>query len=208
MVELVGKSLNAEVMNSVQLKGVTVSLNMKNCKWFLPPSQDPRLKLDTDSPTVKIPDDARRDDLDCIFLKLKAGHFVIGDSPIEEFTKNPESLQGHLNMIQHQFSVQVVKDHINSIVNGNNNDNGYSKIEILEAMLKAEEINPATGKGGRNRPDVVKYLREAIHHVEDVFGGVSSVKREEIVPARDGSSGRTYPEANVNSEKARKILGM
>jgi hypothetical protein len=210
---LVGRSLNStldisDTFNPNLLRGKMVSLNLKSCKWFLPPSQDPRLSLNTEEPSVKIPETASPADLECIYLKMKAGHIVLGAIPVPEHTKVQDVLQAHLNMVKQQFPEPVVLDHIKAIVGGVNLDGGYSKIEILEALLEAEEVNPVTRKGGRNRPKVINLIREAITYVEEVYGGHSRVKREDFVPSNDGSSLREYPSAKVTGPKARSFLGL
>lgn len=204
---LVGKSLNNEV-NPNSLRGKIVSLNLKTCKWFLPPTQDPRLSLSADEPTMQIPDTASPEDLKCIFLKMKAGHIVLGSTPVPEHTKMADVLEKHVNMIKQKFPENIVLDHVKSVVQGVNLDGGYNKLEILEAMLEAEEVNPVTRKGGSNRPKVVAFIREAIQYVEEVYGGHSRVKREEFVPARDGSSLREYTPAKIAGPKARSFLGL
>jgi len=205
--KLFGTSMN-EVVGPEQLRGQFVSLNMKNCKWFMSPTQDQRLSMNLDNPTVKIPDTCNREDLECLMLKLKAKHLVIGKTPVEEFTKEPDRLKVHLNMITEHFPEKNVLDHVKVVVNGVNLDGGYNKLEILERMLEAEEINPVTRRGGKNRPKVVAFIREALQYVEEMYGGVSKVTREDFSPAKDGSSLRQYTPANVNSSKAKGFLGI
>lgn len=205
---LVGKPLSEREVTPHDLAGRTISLNLKSCKWFMPPTQDPRLRMTADSPTVTIPETAASEDLECIFLKMKANHIIFGSTPKPEFVKQEDVLEKHLNMIKQQFPENVVIDHVTSVVQGVNLDGGYNKLEILEAMLEAEEINPVTRKGGRNRPKVIKHIREAIQYVEEVYGGVSRVKREEFTPSSDGASLREYTPAKVSGPKARDFLGL
>lgn len=207
--KLVGKSLNNSAdISASQLIGKVVSLNLKSCKWFLPPSQDPRLSLNTDNPTMNIPDTASPQDLECVLLKMRAGHIVLGATPVEEHTKQADVLERHINMVKTHFPESVVIDHIKGIVQGVNLDGGYNKLEILQAMLESEELNPVTRKGGRNRVKVISMLREAIEYVEETYGGISRVKREEFVPSRDGSSHREFVPAKVQGDKARSFLGI
>lgn len=206
-----GKLLGTRIAQAIgpeQLRGKIISLNLKKCKWFVPPSEDSRLMVTAKNPTIEIPDSARKEDLECILLKLKAKHFVIGPTPIPEHTKQPDALKRHTNMVLEYFDKDIVKDHVKKIVNGPNLDGGYSKLEILQEMLGIEEVNPATGRGGRNRREVVDFIREAISYVEEVYGGVSKVHKEEFIPAQDGSSLRERPQAAVNKETVNQFLGI
>lgn len=205
---VVGKSLSEKEVTPHDLAGKTVSLNLKNCKWFMSPTQDPRLTMTAENPTITIPETASTEDLQCVYLKMKASHIVFGGTPVPEFTKQVDVLEKHLNMIRGQFPENIVIDHVTRVVQGVNLDGGYNKIEILEAMLEAEEINPVTRKGGRNRQKVMNHIREAIKYVEEVYGGVSRVKREEFTPSSDGASLREYTPAKVSGPKARDILGL
>lgn len=193
-----------EPLGPNQLKGKNVSLNFKNCKWFLPPSQDYRISLNMEHPTALVPDDISAEDLMCVFNKIKAGHIVLGTKPVEEFTKQADVLEKHLNMIRQNFPETTVKEYIEQVARGPNLDGGYTKLEIFEKMLEQEEKNPITGKGGRNRPGVITHLKEALEYCTSFYGGHSAV-REEVA---GDSSGRELPSASITPERARQILNL
>ena len=192
------------------LYGQTVSLNFKLRKYFDSPTRDPILHMDTDRPTITIPNAGHisAEDLKCIWVNMKHGHIVLGGVPTPQFTKTPDVLEGHLSMVKQIFPAEIVKEHIKKIVSGQSLDGGYTKLEILEAMYDIEERHYSAGRGGRTRKEVLDFIKEAVKYVEDAYGGVSRVNVER--PDKDNASfsGREFPQANITPEKARSILGL
>lgn len=199
-----------DVVGPASLYGVTLSLNMKVCKYLDVESRDRNLHFDTYEPTKTVPQagHVRPRDLEGIFRALQTGHLVVGSEPIPEFDKQMEVMEEHLGVIKNTVPFEFIKSYISDkIVNGPNLNGGYTKLEILETMLEEEAFNPLTGKGGRNRTAVVDFLKEAIQYVVDTYGGVSKVKSEEIVHDQS-SSGRTLPTVRMDAQKASKFLGL
>lgn len=185
-----GTLVPSENAGLASLYGKTISLNYKLCDWFEPPSRDPELHMDHARPTVQIPGPGQVSpaDLKCIQLNIRAGHIIFGSKPLPRFEKNPDVLESHLNMVRGNFKDAVVKDHVLTIIRGNANDGGYNKLEILNLLLDAERRDPNTGKGGRNRPDILKYLQEACDYIRDSEGGISQVQSEESTTVPNGSN--------------------
>ena len=172
------------------LVGKKISLNLKTCKWFEPPTQDPRLHMDAHSPTVIVPHDVDLDDLKCIALKIRVKHVIVGDKPVPEYVQVPSVLKKHVRVIEEGFDWEYTQKYINKIFNGPTVDGGYRKQEIFEAMLQAE-----TSKRDKGRKQVVKYLQDCIDIQARINGGTSVVRSE---PAKDNDtslSGYTPPKA-------------
>lgn len=191
------------------LYGKTVSLNMKAAKWLDFPTRDPQLHLDTERPTMTIPErghiNAR--DLNGIWSALKSGTIVLGEEPVPEFDKQVEVLEQHLNVVKSNYPLEYIKDYTkNTIISGANNQGGYSKIEIFELMIEAEEQNPITGQGGKNRQPVLDWLKECLDYCQEMFGGHSRVRTEKV-SGENSSSLKSFPKADMNQAKARKFLG-
>lgn len=182
------------------LVGRTVSLNFRNCDWLLSPSG--AIMLTHETPTYAVPSDIRPEDLSCLEIKLKMNHLVLGDKPAPRHEKIPGRLAQVLRALE-DHRIDRVKEDIAKIVAGPNVDGGFTKLELLEELYAAEERNPLTQKGGRNREEVLKYLKKAISFVTQNFGGVSKVYKE-ASPARPTptSSGRPMGEGgNVDAKK-------
>lgn len=208
MAKLVGRTIS-EPVGPEALCGRTISLNLKQCKYLDVRTRDPNLHMDVAHPTVTVPahGNVADTDLECLMMNLKAGMIVIADKPIPEFTKEPDKLEVHVNVVKMNMPADYVKEHVKKIVNGPNLDGGYNKIEILETLLAIEEKSEKNPTG-RNRKEVVSWINDALQYVTRVYGGISKVKSEEFVPAADGSSLRSYKPANVTPDKAKNFLGV
>jgi len=174
--------------NPASLVGRKISLNLKSCKWFMTPNQDPRLYLNPHRPTAEIPVDLSADDLKSIMLKIKIGHLVLADKPVPEHTKISDVIQRHTKVITENFDFEYTSRYVNRIFNGPSIDGGYSKIEILESMLQAENA-----KGGAKRKQFVEYLSKAIEVIARAQGGHGKVTREEVSADESTSGNARHP---------------
>lgn len=188
------KPLGARVGDAVArpdtIAGKKVSLNLRSCKWFEPPSQDSRLHLDAHAPTVLVPRDADPGDLKCIMLKIKVGHLVLGDKPTPEVEKVPDVLRRHCKVIEENFDYEYTSKYVLKIFNGPTYDGGYRKHEIIDAMLQAE-----LAKKNRARKQVVESLQEILEVLARMQGGTSSVRSEELTDKDVSLSGYVPPKA-------------
>jgi hypothetical protein len=184
------------------------SLNYKRCDYIELPSR--AIILDHDNPTF-IPRRGKisTEDLNCLFKNALLKKIVPGTIPEPKFDKNVNALQRHIDFLKLRVQLPEVKEYIGNIVNGPSLDGGYEKIDILEAMIAAEEVNPLTRKGGQNRPDVLKELRDAVKYVFSFYGGrISPVSTEVSRPVEKAGDNSGSTEAPARKANPSAVLGL
>lgn len=193
------------------LYGKQISLNLSMTKYWMPPSGNESMLLTADKPTTRIPDrdHVGESDMISIVRHLKAKHLVLGPVPVPEYQKVAGVLERHLSVVNMEVSFEIFEKEVFGIVNGPAMEGGYTKIEILESMYEAEELNPVTQRGGRNRAAVLEHLREAIKAVIAREGGVSKVRTSpEHFQHKLESSMRKPSPVELTKEEQRRFLGI
>lgn len=177
------KPLGAEVpsanVGAQSILGQTLSINFKRADFLETPSR--KIRLDHDNPTVHLPEDeADIDpvDLQALWMCLQRGRVVQGDKPVAAMAQQPSRIQHYIDNLKLDADISLIKRLVSKVVNGPYTQGGFTKIEILERMLAAEERVPGSNRGGRNRPEVLKMLRSAIDFVDRAYGGSSGVTTE------------------------------
>lgn len=194
------------------LHGKSVSLNLKECKWFDAPSRSPDLKMDTKRPTIQIPQPGHIHEADykCILKKLEMGHFVLGNVPVPVFIKEPEKVEEILSILGAPMEVDTLILHLkNKVINGPNNIGGYNKLEVLEKLYNKEK-RTETNRNGKNRKQVVELLEAAIKYHAHRFGGVSdtTIEEEEIVNIKGAPSYKEENKAEVERDPSGAIKSL
>lgn len=178
--EVVSVPVKSGVITAEDFWGKPISLNYKFCDYLGLPSG--KVVLDHDNPTfIPRKGELTKEDLLCISKNLGLKRIVQADQPVQRFEKNPDALKRHCDFMKLRIGVEEFKDYLGRVVNGNERDGGYDRIEILEAMLEAEEWNPITKSGGLNRPEFIAELKKAIDYVTKLYGGKVSRVTSEVV---------------------------